>query len=174
MDTQHHPELIDPSVFIADGAHIVGQVSIGAGSSVWFGTTLRGDADRVVIGQRSNLQDGSIVHVDAGSPTLIGNGVTIAHRAVVHGCVIEDDVLVGMGAIILSGARVGRQSIVGAGALVTGGTTIPPRSLVLGLPGRVVREISDEELDTLRETAERYVGYAQRYRAQTASAQARP
>ena len=164
MDHHFHGELIDPSVFVAPGADIVGQVTIGADSSVWFGSILRGDTDRIVVGPRTNLQDGCVVHVDAGSPALIGGGVTVAHRAVVHGCVVEDDVLIGMGAIILSGARIGRESIVGAGALVTGGTVVPPRSLVLGLPGRVVRQITEEELETIRDTARRYAEYARQYR----------
>ncbi len=164
MDHHFHSELIDPSVFVAPSANIVGQVTIGADSSVWFGSILRGDTDRIVIGQRTNLQDGCVVHVDAGSPALIGSGVTVAHRAVVHGCVVEDDVLIGMGAIILSGARIGRESIVGAGALVTGGTVVPPRSLVLGLPGRVVRQVTAEELETIRDTAQRYAEYARQYR----------
>ena len=165
MDTRQHPELIDPSVFIALSADITGQVTIEAGSSVWFNAVLRGDSDRIVVGRRTNLQDGCVVHVDAGSPAVIGSGVTVAHRAVVHGAIVEDDVLIGIGAIILSGARIGRESIIGSGALVTGGTVVPPRSVVFGLPGRVVRTISDEELETVRRTAERYVQYAQEYRA---------
>ncbi|HET7089317.1 MAG TPA: gamma carbonic anhydrase family protein [Anaerolineae bacterium] len=164
MDTRYHPELIDPSAFVAPDARIVGQVTVGPESSVWFGSVLRGDTDRVVIGTRTNLQDGCIVHVDAGSPAIIGSGVTVAHRAVVHGCTVEDDVLIGMGAILLSGARIGRESIVGAGALVTGGTVVPARSLVLGLPGRVVRRVTDEELLSVRDTARRYAEYARRYR----------
>lgn len=164
MDCQRHPELIATDVYVAPSADIVGHVIVGAGSSVWFNSVVRGDTDRVVIGERTNLQDGCVIHVDAGSPALIGSGVTVAHRAVVHGAVVEDDVLIGMGVIILSGARVGRQSIIGAGALVTGGTNVPPRSLVLGLPGRVVRAITDEELETVRETARRYVEYAKQYR----------
>lgn len=164
MDIHRHAELIDPSAFIAPSADIIGQVTIGARSSVWFGSVLRGDTDRIIIGERTNLQDGSIVHVDAGAPVLIGNGVTVAHRAVVHGTIVEDDVLIGMGAIVLSGARIGSESLIGAGALVTGGTVIPPRSLVLGLPARVVREITDEELETIQQTAQRYVDYLQEYR----------
>jgi carbonic anhydrase/acetyltransferase-like protein (isoleucine patch superfamily) len=166
LDHHRHAELIDPSVFVAPSADVIGQVIIGAGSSVWFGSILRGDTERIVVGQRTNLQDGCVVHVDAGFPALIGNGVTVAHRAVVHGCVVEDDVLIGMGAIVLSGARIGQESIVGAGALVTGGTVVPPRSLVLGLPGRVVREVSDEELETVRQTARRYAEYAKQYRGE--------
>ena len=165
MDNHDYPELIDPSVFVAPSADIVGQVTIGSESSVWFNSVLRGDTDGIVIGQRTNLQDGCVVHVDAGAPARIGSGVTVAHRAVVHGAVVEDDVLIGIGAIVLSGAHIGRESIIGSGALVTGGTVVPPRSLVLGLPGRVVRSISDEELETIRRTAQRYVQYARDYRA---------
>lgn len=165
MDTRYHPELIDPSAFVAPDARIVGSVTVGPESSVWFGSVLRGDTDRIVVGRRTNLQDGCIVHVDAGSPAIIGSGVTVAHRAVVHGCTVEDDVLIGMGAILLSGARIGRESIVGAGALVTGGTAVPARSLVLGLPGRVVRQVTDEELLSVHDTARRYAEYARRYRS---------
>ncbi len=164
MNGWRHPELIDPSAYIAPSAEIVGPVTIGAESSVWFGAIVRGDTDRIVIGRRTNLQDGSIVHVDAGSPALIGDGVTVAHRAVVHGSIVDDDVLIGIGAIVLSGARIGRESIIGAGALVTGGTVVPPRSMVLGLPGRVVRQVTDEELETVRKTAQRYVEYSRQYR----------
>lgn len=164
MSHRQDLEAIDPSVFVARSADVVGQVSIGAESSVWFGSVLRGDTDRIVVGERTNLQDGCVVHVDAGSPALIGSGVSVGHRAVVHGAIVEDDVLIGIGAIVLSGARIGRESIVGSGALVTGGTVVPPRSLVLGLPGRVVRSITDEELETIRRTAQRYVTYAKAYR----------
>lgn len=165
MDNYRHPELIASDVFIAPSADVVGQVTIGAGSSVWFQAVLRGDTDQIVIGQRTNLQDACVVHVDVGQPARIGSGVTVAHRAIVHGAVVEDDVLIGMGAIVLSGARIGRESIVGAGALVTGGTIVPPRSLVLGLPARVVRPITDEELETIRQTAARYTEYAKQYRS---------
>jgi carbonic anhydrase/acetyltransferase-like protein (isoleucine patch superfamily) len=169
LDTHHHVDLLDPSVYIAPSANIIGRVTIGAESSVWFASVLRGDTDHIVIGARTNLQDGCVVHVDAGSPALIGNGVTVAHRAVVHGAVVEDDVLIGVGAIVLSGARIGRESLIGAGALVTGGTVVPPRSLVLGLPGRVVRQITEEELQNIKRTAERYVQYAKSYRGRRES-----
>lgn len=164
IDTRHHAEMIDPSVFVAAGAVIVGQVAIGAESSVWFNAVLRGDTDRIVIGPRCNVQDNVVIHVDAGQPCVIGSGVTIGHGAVVHGARVEDDVLIGIGAKVLSGAKIGRESILGAGTLVTGGTVVPPRSLVLGLPGRVVRPLTDEELETIRSTAARYVAYAAKYK----------
>jgi len=163
IDIVHHAELIDPSVYVAPGAVIVGQVTIGADSSVWYNAVLRGDTDRIVIGARSNVQDNVVIHVDAGQPCLIGSGVIIGHSAVVHGARVEDDVLIGIGAKVLSGATIGRESILGAGTLVTGGTVVPSRSLVLGLPGRVVRPLTDEELETIRSTAARYAAYAAKY-----------
>lgn len=165
MDTQHHSDTLDPSVFVAAGAIILGDVHIGAQSSVWFNAVIRADTDRVTIGAGTNVQDGVIIHVDAGAPCLIGNGVTIGHRAVVHGALVEDDVLIGIGAIVLSGAKIGRESILGAGTLVTGGTIVPPRSLVLGVPGRVVRLLSDEEVASIKSGAARYVQYSAQYRS---------
>jgi carbonic anhydrase/acetyltransferase-like protein (isoleucine patch superfamily) len=164
MDTRSHPELIDPSAFIATGAVIVGAVQIGAQCSVWFNAVIRGDTDRVDIGPRTNVQDGAIIHVDAGSPAVIGSGVTMGHAAVVHGATIEDDVLIGIGAIVLSGAQVGHDCILGAGTLITGSMVVPPRSLVLGLPGRVVRQLTDEEAASIQAAAERYVKYSEAYR----------
>ena len=166
MDAQHHPDIIDPSVFVAAGAVIIGDVHIGAQSSVWFNAVIRGDTDRVVIGERTNVQDGAVIHVDAGKPCTIGAGVTIGHRAVVHGALVEDDVLIGIGAIVLSGARIGRDSILGAGTVVTGHTVIPPRSIVLGVPGRVVRSLSDEEVASIKNGAARYVQYSAQYRGE--------
>jgi carbonic anhydrase/acetyltransferase-like protein (isoleucine patch superfamily) len=164
MDNQPHPELIDESVFIAPGAVILGDVRIGAHSSVWYNAVLRGDTEPISIGSRTNVQDGAVLHVDAGSPCLIGAGVTIGHRAVVHGALIEDDVLIGIGAIVLDGARIGHDTIIGAGALVTGHSVIPPRSLVLGVPGRVVRQLTDEEVQSIRAAAEHYVKYGAAYK----------
>ena len=149
---------------MAAGAIILGDVHIGAQSSVWFNAVIRADTDRVAIGESTNVQDGVIIHVDAGAPCLIGNGVTIGHRAVVHGALVEDDVLIGIGAIVLSGAKIGHESILGAGTLVTGGTIVPPRSLVLGVPGRVVRSLSDEEVASIKSGAARYVQYSAQYR----------
>lgn len=166
MDTRYHPDYIDPGVFVATGAVIIGDVHIGAHSSVWFNAVIRADTDRILIGERTNVQDGVIIHVDAGAPALIGSGVTIGHAAVVHGALVEDDVLIGIGAKVLSGAKIGRESILGAGTLVTGGTIVPSRSLVLGLPGRVVRSLSDEEIASIKSGAARYVRYSTQYRDQ--------
>jgi len=164
MDNQYHPDLIDDSVFIAPGAVILGDVRIGAQSSVWYNVVLRGDTDTISIGPRTNVQDGAVLHVDAGAPCLIGAGVTIGHRAVVHGALIEDDVLIGIGAIVLNGARIGHDSIIGAGSLVTGHSVIPPRSMVLGLPGRVVRSLTGEEVQSIRAAADHYVEHSAKYR----------
>lgn len=164
LNIEFQPEQIDPSVFIAAGAVIIGDVHIGTNSSVWFNAVIRADTERVVIGERTNVQDGVIIHVDVGSPALIGAGVTIGHSAVVHGAVVEDDVLIGIGAKVLSGAKIGHDSILGAGTLVTGGTVVPPRSLVLGLPGRVVRSLTDDEIASIKVTAERYVKYREVYK----------
>jgi carbonic anhydrase/acetyltransferase-like protein (isoleucine patch superfamily) len=164
MDNQFHPELIDESAFIAPGAIVLGDVRIGAQSSVWYTAVLRADNDTISIGARTNVQDGAVIHVDAGMPCLIGTGVTIGHRAVVHGALIEDDVLIGIGAIVLSGARIGHDCIIGAGTLVTGHSVIPPRSMVLGVPGRVVRQLTDEEVQSIRAAAEHYVAYCVRYK----------
>jgi carbonic anhydrase/acetyltransferase-like protein (isoleucine patch superfamily) len=164
MDNQYHPELIDDSAFIAPGAVILGDVRIGAQSSVWYHAVLRGDTDTISIGPRTNVQDGAVIHVDAGMPCLIGAGVTIGHRAVVHGALVEDDVLIGIGAIVLSGARISHDCIIGAGSLVTGHSVIPPRSMVLGVPGRVVRSLTDDEVQSIRAAAAHYVEYGTRYR----------
>jgi carbonic anhydrase/acetyltransferase-like protein (isoleucine patch superfamily) len=164
MDNQHHPELIDDSAFIAPGAVILGEVRIGAQSSVWYTAVLRGDTDTITIGPRTNVQDGAVIHVDAGMPCTIGAGVTIGHRAVVHGALVEDDVLIGIGAIVLSGAYISHDCIIGAGSLVTGHSVIPPRSMVLGVPGRVVRQLTEEEVQSIRAAAEHYVEYGARYK----------
>lgn len=164
MNNQFHPEWIDEQVFVAPGAVILGEVHLAAQSSVWYTAVLRGDTDTITIGPRTNVQDGAVIHVDAGMPCTIGAGVTIGHRAVVHGATIEDDVLIGIGAIVLSGAHIGHDCIVGAGTLVTGRSVIPPRSMVLGVPGRVVRPLTDEEVQSIRATAEHYVQHSAAYR----------
>lgn len=151
------------SAFVAETATVIGDVTIHRDASVWFGAVIRADTDRVVIGEGSNVQDGVIIHCDEGFPTLIGRGVVIGHRAVVHGATIADHVLIGIGAIVLNGARVGEYSIVGAGALIPEGKEIPPRSLVLGIPGRVVREVTPEEIERIRRGAEHYIAQARNY-----------
>ena len=158
---------LDPTVFVVESATVIGDVVIGAESSIWFGAVVRGDIESIRIGARSNVQDNATLHVVGGKfGTTLGDGVTVGHNAVVHGCVVEDGVLVGMGAIVLDGAVIGAESLIAAGALVAPGTRIPPRSLVLGQPGKVVRPINDDELERIRSSAANYVGYAKRYRAE--------
>ena len=151
---------VDSTAYLDDSAQIIGDVTIGAESSVWMNVVVRGDVHRISIGRRSNLQDGTIVHVMRGThPTAIGDEVTIGHGAIVHGCTVRDRVLVGMGAILLNGVDVGEDSIVAAGTLLAEETRIPPRSLVMGSPGKVRRELTDAEVASIRDYAERYVGY---------------
>lgn len=149
--------------FIAEGAVVTGEVSFGEDANVWFGCVLRGDDAPLVIGPRTNIQDGTIVHADPGVPNRIGSDVTVGHRCVLHGAEVEDRCLIGMGAILLGGSRIGAGSIVGAGALVKENAVIPPRSLVVGIPARVVREVTQEEYDHLLEHAAGYVEAVKRY-----------
>ncbi len=155
------------SVLVMEGSRVIGDVEIGEGSSVWPGAVIRGDVHHVRIGARSNLQDAVVVHVTTDThATLVGDDVTVGHRAVLHGCTVKDRCLIGIGAIVLDGAVVGPDAMVGAGALVTPGTVIPPGSLALGAPARVRRQLTDEEKVGLRESAAHYVELAARYRAE--------
>ncbi len=164
IDTKHHPELIDDSAFVAPTAVVLGRVSIGARSSIWYGAVLRGDIDTITIGEETSIQDNAVVHVDAGVPARIGNRVTVGHGAIIHGAVVEDDALIGIGAIVLNNARVGRGAVVGAGAVVPEGMEIPPGMLALGVPARVIREVSPELAARTKENAEHYVLYGKLYR----------
>lgn len=155
---------IASDAFVADGAVLIGAVTLSESSSVWFNAVLRADSEPITIGKRSNVQDNSTLHVDPGLPCRVGDDVTIGHNAVVHACTIEDNCLIGMHATVLSGAVVGRGSIVGANALVTENARIPPGSLVLGVPGKVVRALTPEEIDRLRRQADGYVQRARAYR----------
>jgi carbonic anhydrase/acetyltransferase-like protein (isoleucine patch superfamily) len=155
---------IDPSAFIAGGAVVVGEVTIGARASVWFNTVVRGDTAPIEIGDDSNVQDNSTVHVDEGLPAIVGRRVTIGHRAIVHGCVIEDDCLVGMGAVVLSGARVGAGSLIGASSLVREGQVIPPGSLALGAPARVIGPVQEQHREAIAAGARHYAELAEVYR----------
>ena len=156
---------VDPSAWIAPGAVLAGDVTVGPEASVWYTTVVRGDGDAIVIGARSNLQDGCVLHTDPGFRLVVGEGVSVGHRAVLHGCVIEDEVLVGMGAIVMNGARIGAGSMVAAGALVTEGVQVPPRSLVIGAPAKVRRALSDDEVQLVRHNADHYVAVARRHAA---------
>ncbi len=143
---------------------MVGNVTLGEEASVWFNTTLRGDINSIQIGAHSNVQDGAVVHVADLFGAVVGEWVTVGHKAIVHACTVEDEVLVGMGAIILDGAHIGARSIIGAGALVTGNTVIPPGSLVLGSPAKVVRALTADEQNAIKSWAERYVELSRIYR----------
>ena len=155
---------IHPSAFIHPLAFVTGNVTIGPRVSVWPFVSIRGDSDAVTIEDDSNVQDGCVIHVDDGVPCHIGKRVGIGHRAIVHGAVVEDDVLIAMGAILLNGVRVGSGSIIGAGAVVREGFHVPPNSLVLGVPGRIVRETTMQERDRISKTVDSYLEMQERYR----------
>ena len=163
---EHYPTLAD-DVYVAPGALVAGDVHIGAGSSVWFGSVVRGDVGWIRIGERTNLQDLTVVHVSGGKAnTRIGDDVTVGHRAIIHGCTVEDRCLIGMGAILLDGCVIGAGSVVAAGALVPPGKVIPPGSMVMGMPGKVRRQVSEEEAQLGLIGAHHYVEMARVYRQQ--------
>jgi carbonic anhydrase/acetyltransferase-like protein (isoleucine patch superfamily) len=155
---------VDPSAYVDPSAQVIGDVHIGPESSVWMNAVIRGDVHGIRIGARTNVQDGTVVHVQSGVySTTIGDEVTIGHGAIVHGCTIEDRCLVGMGAIILNGATVGAESIVAAGSLLPEGFAVPPRSLVMGSPAKLRRSLADKEVESLREYADRYIRLSREY-----------
>jgi carbonic anhydrase/acetyltransferase-like protein (isoleucine patch superfamily) len=156
---------IAADVFIAGSALLRGDVTIGSRSSIWFNAVVRGDLAPISIGADTNVQDGAILHVETDGPAVLGDRVTVGHMAVVHAAEVADDCLIGIGALVLSGARIGAESIIGAGALVKEGWEVPPRSLVLGVPGRVVRLVTDAEVDRIQRNWAAYVQYAAQYRA---------
>lgn len=158
------------ALFIAPNAAIIGSVALAAGSSVWFGATLRGDNDWIRVGEDSNIQDGAVLHTDPGIELTIGRRVTVGHRAVLHGCRVGDESLIGIGATVLNGASIGSQSIVGAGALVTEGKSFPDGVLLIGAPAKIVRELDTDELAALARSADVYVAQSRRYRDQLAPA----
>ncbi len=163
--------LFKEGAWVAEGASVIGRVEMGIDSAVWFGCVIRGDVHYINIGDRTNIQDLSMIHVthyknsdmSDGHPTIIGNDVTVGHRVMLHGCTIEDACLIGMSATILDGATIGKESIVGAGSLVTKNKTFPPRSLIMGSPAKVIRELNDEEVAELYASARRYVEFKNSY-----------
>ena len=150
--------------WIAPNAVVLGNVILKKNTSIWFGATLRGDNDPITVGENSNVQDGSVLHTDPGVPLTIGSNVTIGHMAMLHGCIIGDNSLVGIGAIILNRTRIGKNCLIGAGALIGEGKDIPDNSLVMGAPGKVIREISEAQAEILRVSADGYVQRWKRYR----------
>jgi carbonic anhydrase/acetyltransferase-like protein (isoleucine patch superfamily) len=157
--------VIDPTAFVAPGAKVLGDVSLGKEASVWYNSVVRGDMAPIRIGDQTNIQDLSLLHVDEGLPCVVGRRVGVGHRVILHGCTVEDECLVGMGAVLLNGVRVGTGSVVGAGALLTEGMEVPPGSVVLGAPARVVRPVDDELRERIRITWQHYVAQAHAHRA---------
>lgn len=158
---------VHASAFVAPGAVVVGDVEVGERASIWFGCVLRGDVNSIRIGARTNVQDLTTIHVtNRTHPTVVGEEVTIGHRVVLHGCTVKDRCLVGIGAVVMDGAVVGPEAVVGAGALVPPGMVVPPRTLVMGSPAKVKRDLAPEEVEALRRSAENYVEYAARYVAE--------
>ncbi len=155
------------TAFVAEGAHVIGDVTVGKDASIWFNTVVRGDVNFIKIGERTNIQDNSVVHVTYERfPTVIASNVTIGHAAVIHGCTIEDFCLIGMGAILLDNCLIGDHSIVAAGALVREGFHVPPGSLVAGVPARIVKQLNDDEMTRMRDSAQHYVDYVGNFRRQ--------
>jgi len=152
------------AAYVAPTATIIGKVTLGEETGIWFGAVLRGDRDRIEIGAGSNVQDNAVVHTSRGFPARIGKEVSVGHGAILHGCTIGDRVLVGMGAIVMNGAVVGEDSIIAAGAVVTEGSAIPPGSVVMGVPGKVVKQATPAQKENIRKNAESYIGLAKSYR----------
>ncbi|MEJ6004200.1 gamma carbonic anhydrase family protein [Paucibacter sp. AS339] len=159
---EHCPQVAD-SAWVAESAEVIGRVSLGADVSIWFQAVLRGDSEQLTIGAGSNIQDGSVLHADHGFPLVLGEGVTVGHKVMLHGCTVGDHSLIGIGAVVLNGARIGRNCLVGAGALVTEGKEFPDGSLIVGSPAKVVRELSPEQIIGLKASALHYIDNGRRY-----------
>ena len=156
---------VDASAWIADSAEVMGNVSLGADASVWFGCVLRGDTERMSVGEGSNIQDLSVLHADVGQPLTIGRHVTVGHKVMLHGCTIGDESLIGIGAVVLNGAQIGKNCLVGAGARVTEGKVLADGSMIVGAPARVVRQLTPEQIEGLRHSAQHYIDNARRFKA---------
>lgn len=155
---------IAATAWVADSAQVMGDVKLGADASVWFGTVVRGDTSSITIGEGSNVQDASVLHADLGMPLVIGRHVTIGHQVMLHGCTIGDETLIGIGAIVLNGAKIGKNCLVGAGALVTEGKEFPDGSMIIGSPARVVKPLTAEQMQGLRQSAQHYIDNAHRFK----------
>ncbi len=156
--------VIPSGVFVAPNATVVGEVKVGEGASIWYGAVVRGDMAPVTIGENTNIQDGALLHTNFGYPLILGKNITVGHGAILHGAEIGDNALIGMGAIVLDGARVGEGAVIGAGALIGEGKVVPPGTLFLGVPAKVVREVSSEEKEKIARNAEHYREYARLHR----------
>ena len=146
----------DGKNWIADNAKVIGDIHLKNDCSIWFGAVLRGDIEKITIGEGTNVQDNSVVHTDDGCECIVGSGVTVGHMVILHGCIIKDDSLIGMGATILNNAKIGKNCIIGANSLITENKEIPDRSLVMGSPGKIIREVTDQEIEAIKENARRY------------------
>lgn len=156
--------VVHPTAFVSENATVIGDVEIGEDSSIWFGSVVRGDVNYIRIGERTNIQDNSVIHVSGGThPTVLGSEITVGHRVLLHGCTVDDRCLIGMGAILMDGVHVGEECLVGAGSLLTPGTIVPPRSLVIGSPARVKRELTAEEIEFLDRSWRNYTELKLRY-----------
>ena len=163
-DFEGHTPKLDPNSWVASNSVVIGKVELKKDSNIWFNVTLRGDVEPITVGEGSNVQDGSVVHSDPGCPVIIGKNVTIGHLVMLHGCVIEDDCLIGIGSTILNKAKIGKNSIIGANALITENKVIPERSLVIGSPGKIIRQVTEEEIKSIKENAEHYVANYKKYK----------
>ena len=163
-DFENHTPKLDPDCWTAPNSVIVGKVELKKNSSIWFNAVLRGDIEKISVDENSNVQDGCVIHTDPGCPVVIGKGVTLGHLVMLHGCTIEDDCIVGIGSTILNKVKIGKNSIIGANALVTENKVIPERSLVLGSPGKIVRQVTDEEIEHIKENARNYVENFKKYK----------
>lgn len=155
---------VSASAWVADSAQVMGRVALGEDASVWFGAVVRGDTDSIAIGAGSNIQDASVLHADLGQPLVVGERVTVGHQAMLHGCTIGDESLIGIGAVVLNGAKIGKNCLVGAGALVTEGKEFPDGSMILGSPAKVVRQLTPEQIEGLRQSAQHYIDNARRFK----------
>ena len=164
MPFKHKNPRLHPSVFVAPGAHVIGDVTVGKDSSIWFAAVLRGDIHSIRVGKNTNIQDGCVLHVDRDRSCVLKDGIVMGHQSTAHACTVENGVLIGIGARILSGARIGAFSLIGAGAVVLENAIIPPFSLVLGIPGKVVRKLTPKEAATQIPWAKRYAALAKEYR----------
>jgi carbonic anhydrase/acetyltransferase-like protein (isoleucine patch superfamily) len=155
---------IDSTAWVADSAQVMGGVTLEAGASIWFGATVRGDTEHITVGEGANIQDGSVLHADHGMPLKVGKHVTVGHMVMLHGCTIGDESLIGIGAVVLNGAKIGKNCLVGAGSLVTEGKEFPDGSMIMGTPAKVVRQLTPEQIEGLRQSAKHYIENAHRFK----------
>lgn len=155
---------VHATAYVADSAQVIGDVKLGADSSVWFGAVIRGDTDTITVGEGSNIQDASVLHADHGMPLTIGRHVTVGHQVMLHGCTIGDGSLIGIGAVVLNGAKIGKNCLVGAGSLVTEGKEFPDGSMILGSPAKVIRQLTPEQIEGLQGSAQRYIENGRRFK----------